>query len=133
MKTKTLLVVGVMSILMGIGAPALQNAKAQGAEAKQEMYATVRRYERVPNPAEAAKQVEEKFVPFISSLPGFVEYYWMDLGNGNMMSVTIFKSLSDAKAANEKARAFVKEKLSSVLPRAPKMEAGTIVAHKAGS
>ena len=117
---------------MGISVPVLQKAKAQGAEAKQEMYAAVRRYERVPNPAAAAKQVDEKFVPFISSLPGFVEYYWIDLGNGNMVSVTVFKSLAEAKAANEKAKAFVKENLSSVLPQAPKMEAGTVVAHKAG-
>lgn len=35
----------------------------------------------------AAKQVDEKFVPFISSLPGFVEYYWIDLRDGAMISV----------------------------------------------
>jgi hypothetical protein len=131
MKNKTLFVAGIMSILMAISVPVLQKAKAQGAEAKQEMSAAVRRYEKVPNPAEAAKQVDEKFVPFISSLPGFVEYYWIDLGNGNMMSVTVFKSLAEAKAANEKAKAFVKENITS-LPHPPKMEAGTVVAHKAG-
>ncbi len=58
------------------------------------MYATVRRYEGVQNPAAAAKQVDEKFVPLISALPGFVEYYWIDLGEGAMISVTICKTLS---------------------------------------
>ena len=37
---------------------------------KRKMYATVRRYEAVEDPAAAAKQVDEKFVPLISALPG---------------------------------------------------------------
>ncbi len=99
---------------------------------KRKMYATVRRYEGVADPVAAAKQVDEKFVPLISALPGFVEYYWTDLGKGAMMSITIFKTLSDAIRANEQARTWVKEHLSSVLNPAIRMEAGTIVAHKAG-
>jgi hypothetical protein len=97
---------------------------------KRKMYATVRRYEGVPDPARAAKEVDEKFVPFISSLPGFIEYYWIDLRDGAMISITIFKTLADAIHANEKARVFVKEQLSAVLPNPPRIEAGTIVAHK---
>ncbi|HXX81631.1 MAG TPA: hypothetical protein VEI46_08775 [Thermodesulfovibrionales bacterium] len=100
---------------------------------KRKMYATVRRYEGVPDPASAAKRVDEKFVPFISSLPGFVEYYWIDLRDGAMISITVFKTLADAIHANEKARIFVKEHLSSVLPNPPRIEAGTIVAYKASS
>jgi glycerol kinase len=97
---------------------------------KRQMYATVRRYEGVPDPEIAAKQVEEKFVPFISALPGFVEYYWIDLRDGAMISITVFKTLPDAMHANNEARAFVKAHLSSVLPRAPRVDAGTIVAYK---
>jgi len=97
------------------------------------MYATVRRYQGVTAPENAAKQVEEKFVPFISALPGFVEYYWIDLGRGAMLSMTVFKTLSDAISANEKARVWVNDNLSSVLPHDARMEAGTIVAHKAAS
>ncbi len=99
---------------------------------KRKMYVTVRRYEGVIDPIAAAKQVDEKFVPLISALPGFVEYYWTDLGGGAMMSITIFKTLSDAIQANEQARVWVKQHLSSVLKPAIRMEAGTIVAHKAG-
>ena len=98
---------------------------------KLQTYATVRRYEGVPDPVEAAKQVQEKFVPLISSLPGFIEYNWIDLGNGSMISITVFKTLSDAINANQKARIWVEEKLKSVLPNPPRTEAGKIVAHKA--
>jgi len=97
---------------------------------KKGMFTTVRRYEGVPDPAAAAERVEKKFVPFISSLPGFVEYYWIDLNGGAMLSITVFKTLSEAIAANEKARVWVKDNLSSVLPNAARMEAGAIVAYK---
>ena len=97
---------------------------------KRKMYATARRYEGVLDPVDAAKKVDELFVPLISALPGFVEYYWIDLGSGSMMSITVFKTLSDAIDANEKARSWVKEHLSSVLAPPIRIEAGTIVAHK---
>ena len=99
---------------------------------KRRFYATVRRYEDVPDTGAAAKRVEDEFVPFISSLPGFVEYYWIDLGTKAMMSVTVFRTLADAIEANDKAKDWVKERLSDVLPRASRIEAGVIVAH-AGS
>jgi len=97
---------------------------------KKRTFATIRRYEGVPDPAAAAAQVNEKFVPFISSLPGFIEYYWIDLTGGAMLSITVFKNLIDAITANEKARVWVKDNLSSVLPPASRIEAGAIVAHK---
>ncbi len=97
---------------------------------KRKMYATVRRYEGVTDTAAAAKQVDEKFVPLISALPGFIEYNWIDLGKGAMISITIFKTLSDAVRANDQARLWVKEHLSSVLAPAVRIEAGIIVAHK---
>jgi hypothetical protein len=95
------------------------------------MYATVRRYEGVKDPAAAARQVDEKFVPLISALPGFIEYYWIDLGGGAMISVSVFKSLADAIHANTQSRIWVQEHLASVLAPAVRIEAGTIVAHKA--
>jgi hypothetical protein len=97
---------------------------------KKRTFATIRHYEGVPDPAAAAAQVDEKFIPFISSLPGFIEYYWIDLTGGAMLSVTVFKTLIDAMTANEKARVWVKDNLSSVLPPPSRIEAGAIVAYK---
>lgn len=97
---------------------------------KTRTFATVRRYEGVADPAAAAAQVDGKFVPFISSLPGFIEYYWIDLNGGAMLSITVFKTLADSKASNEKASIWVKNNLSSILPPPSRMEAGAIVAYK---
>lgn len=66
---------------------------------KRKSYATIRRYEGVKDPAQAASEVDAKFVPLISALPDFVEYSWIDLGGGAMLSVSVFKTLSDAMHA----------------------------------
>jgi hypothetical protein len=97
---------------------------------KKNMFASVRRYEGVADPDEAAKKVDELFVPLISTLPGFVEYFWIDLGGGAMMSITIFKTLSEAITANEKSRVWVKQHLGSILSPSVRTEAGSIVAYK---
>ena len=97
---------------------------------KRKMYATIRRYEGVLDPDGAAKKVDELFVPLISVLPGFVEYYWINLGEGTMISITIFKTLSDAIDANEKSRVWVKDLLANILSSSVRIEAGSIVTYK---
>ena len=67
---------------------------------KLKMYVSVRRYEGVMAPEAAAKKIDEVFVPLISALPGFVEYFWINPGDGAMISITVFKSLSEAINAN---------------------------------
>jgi hypothetical protein len=48
------------------------------------MYATVRRYEGVSDPSEVARIVNEGFLPIIREIPGFVDYYFADAGDGVM-------------------------------------------------
>lgn len=97
---------------------------------KLKMFATARRYEGVTDPEGAAQKVDEVFVPLIAALPGFVEYFWINLGDGAMMSITIFKSLSEAIDANEQSRIWVQDYLSSLLAPSVRIEAGPIVAYK---
>jgi hypothetical protein len=94
------------------------------------MFASARRYEGVTDTEAAAKKVDEVFVPLISAMPGFVEYFWIDLGNAAMMSITVFETLSEAIDANENSRIWVKKHLSSVLGASVRVEAGKIVAYK---
>ncbi len=93
------------------------------------MYTTVRRYEGVSNPHEAAIRVKESFVPFISGLPGFVEYQWIDLGQGVMISISVFDTLPNAIEGNQSAVSWVRANLASVLPQNPRIESGKLVAH----
>jgi len=91
-------------------------------------HVTVRRYEGVTEPQQAAKQVRDGFVPVISALPGFIAYYWVDLGQGEMLSVSIFDSLANAIESGQTAAAWVSANLSTVLPQRPRIEAGKVVA-----
>lgn len=95
------------------------------------MYATVRRYEGVANPSEAGKRVNEGFVPILKQVPGFLAYYWIDAGNGVMVSTSVFETQEGAEESNSKAKEWVAENLSSLLPNPPQITAGDVVAHGA--
>ena len=95
------------------------------------MYATVRRYEGVTNPSEAARRVNEGFVPLISQIPGFVAYYWVDAGGGVMISTSVFQDQASAQESNRRAADYVRQHLVSVLPNPPQITAGEVVAYKA--
>jgi hypothetical protein len=62
------------------------------------MYATVRRFEGVTDPGEAGRRVSEGWVPLVKEVPGFVAYYWVDAGNGVVVSTSVFEGQSEAEA-----------------------------------
>jgi quinol monooxygenase YgiN len=92
------------------------------------MYAAVRRYEGVTDPAEAGRQVSEGFVPLIRQVPGFVAYYWIDAGNGVMVSTSVFEDQAGAEESIKRAADFVRENLAPLLPNPPQITAGEVVA-----
>jgi hypothetical protein len=95
------------------------------------MYATVRRYEGVTNPSEAARWKNEGFVSLISQIRGFVAYYWVDAGDGVMISTSVFKDQASAEEADRRAADYVRQNLVSVLPNPPQITAGEVAAYKA--
>ena len=95
------------------------------------MYATVRRYEGVTDPSEVARIVNEGFLPIIREIPGFVDYYFADAGDGVMISTSVFEDSSGEEESNWKAGQFVAEHLTPFIPNAPDITAGPVVAHTA--
>ncbi|MGC4115594.1 MAG: hypothetical protein QM765_13515 [Myxococcales bacterium] len=96
------------------------------------MYASIRRYEGVTDPVQAAERVKEGFVPLISDIDGFVAYFWVDAGGGVMLSTSVFDSQEAVEESNRRASAWAKENLSGVLPSA-KITEGTVVAEALGA
>ena len=92
------------------------------------MYAAVRRYEGVTDSAEAGRLVNEGFVPLMRQIPGFVAYYWVDAGNGVMISTSVFQDETGAKESVSRAEDFVQDKLAALLPNPPQVMAGEVVA-----
>lgn len=95
------------------------------------MYATVRRYEGVTDPAEAGRRVSEGWVPLISKMPGFVTYFWTDAGNGVMVSTSVFQDKAGIDESNRMAAEWVRENIAPLLPNPPQITAGEVVAHGA--
>lgn len=95
------------------------------------MYATVRRYEGVTDSREAARQVNEGFVPLISKVPGFLAYYWIDAGSSVMVSTSIFEDQAGAEESNRRAADWLRQNIAHLLPNSPQITAGEVVAHKA--
>ncbi len=92
------------------------------------MYAAVRRYEGVRDPAEAGRLVKEGFVPLMQQVSGFVAYYWVDAGDGVMVSTSVFQDRAGAEESVSRAAEFVRENLASLLPNPPQVMAGEVVA-----
>lgn len=92
------------------------------------MYAAVRRYEGVTDPAEVARLVKEGFVPLVRQVPGFVAYYWVDAGENVLVSTSVFQDRAGAEESNLRASNFVRDNLASMLPNPPQIMAGAVVA-----
>jgi hypothetical protein len=92
------------------------------------MYASVRTYENIGDPAEAARRVREGFVPLVSSIDGFVAYYFVDAGDGLMCSTSVFQDKLGAEASDEKAAEWAREHLADMVFAAPAIAEGEVVA-----
>ena len=95
------------------------------------MGVTVPRYEGISDPSEVARIVSERWLPIIRDIPGFVAYYWVDAGDGVMISTSVYEHKDAEEETNWRAGQFVAQHLASVIPNPPQITAGEIVAHKA--
>lgn len=99
------------------------------------MHATIRRYEGVDTSRtdEVVGKVNETLVPELRKLPGFAGYYLVEAGNGVMSSLGIFETSDQADASTRLVSKWIDdEHFGSVLPNAPKITSGKVVAHSNG-
>ena len=100
---------------------------------EQEMYATIRRYEGVDESrsAEVTKKVNENLIPRLTELPGFSGYFLFEPANGVLTSISMFETSSSLDESNRlAAKVLQEENLQSVMPNAPKITSGKLMAHK---
>ncbi len=96
------------------------------------MYVAVRRYEGVTDPSEVIRHVNEGFLPIISEVAGFVNYYFVDAGEGVLLSVSVYEHKSGAEESTWRAGEYIGEHgLASVFPNPPQVTEGEVVAHRA--
>ena len=96
------------------------------------MHAIIRRYDGVDQnrTTELTNKVNETLVPKLNKLPGFKGYYLIDAGNGVFSSLGLFETPEQGMESTKLVTTWIREeKLDTILPNAPKITSGKIVAH----
>ena len=99
------------------------------------MFATIRRYEGVDQnrTTELTSKVTETLVPMLSKLPGFAGYYLIEADKGVFSSLGLFETAEQGKESSNVVASWIRdEKLETLIPNAPKITSGKIVAHSNG-
>src|SRR6185312_16662023 len=80
------------------------------------MFAVIRHYHfDAKNGNEIDRQIREGFVPLLKKAKGFVRYYWLDTGDGEGASISVYKDKAGADESVLLAADFVKTNMSELL------------------
>ena len=76
------------------------------------MYALLRRLQIRPQfREEALHTTEHVFLPALSSEPGFIEFYAVQIGEHEALSISLFETKEEAEEGNKKALEWAKDEL----------------------
>jgi len=95
------------------------------------MHLTIRKYRKVEGDRkQLVELVNREFVPQISKIDGFSDFYACFADDGTLISVSVFR---DARGAEESVRAaarWVEQKLAQLLPDKPEVVSGEVFGHR---
>ena len=94
------------------------------------MFAVVRHYHFDKKDSAAIDRlIHDQFVPLVKKAKGFVRYYWLDTGNGEGASFSVFKDKAGADESVRLAADFVREHMVKLMRQKPEIIEGPIKAH----
>ena len=99
------------------------------------MHATIRRYEGVDATRinEVVGKVNETLVPKLRELPGFAGYYLIEGSTGVLSSLGLFETSEQVEQSTTLVSEWMTEQnFDAVIPNAPKITSGTVVADTSG-
>jgi len=96
------------------------------------MYATLREYDGIKDPAEATQPLRDGLLAAMQALPGFKAYYFVDVGESGdrMISLSVFESMESAEASNRIAAEWVERWIAdhpTTAPTASRVDAGPVL------
>ena len=96
------------------------------------MFASIRRYRLLRGSMEElTRRVDEGFAEDIGRQPGFVSYEFMDCGNGEIMTVSVFRDADQAEASRALALRWTEEKLQDLAFSRLEAQRGEILVSRA--
>ena len=97
------------------------------------MFVAIRQYKiRLDAVETVTRQIQDGFIPLISQAPGFVEYYWLNAGNGFVVSLSIFEDQAGAAQSTEMATDYIRQHLATLFRNPPEVIEGEVLLHHAG-
>ena len=94
------------------------------------MYTVIRKYDIVPGSVEAfIQQVQKSLVPIINRVPGFREYSLVEVGDNEVIAISIFDSLADAKVSAQQTAGWVTDHTELFFQGFSKPMAGKVRVH----
>jgi len=96
------------------------------------MYVAIRRGKANPGSInEVARRLQDGQVPTLRNLPGFVAYYFVNLGNDEGASISVFDTRDAAEESNRLSINWAKQNLADISPGPPQTSEGEVVIHVA--
>jgi heme-degrading monooxygenase HmoA len=94
------------------------------------MYAAIRRGKANPGSInELARRLQDGIVPTLRNLPGFVAYYFVNLGNDEGTSISVFDTRDAAEESNRLSLNWAKQNLADISPGPPQPSEGEVLIH----
>jgi heme-degrading monooxygenase HmoA len=91
------------------------------------MYASIRKYYVIPGTTEEfLRRVQQGFVPLISRVSGFRAYYVLQVGDDEVISVSLFDSQAGAEESVRRAADWVAKNISSFIQSLPEIVVGHV-------
>jgi hypothetical protein len=126
------------ALLAGAGLGPTRAAARQGTPASDGapgLYLVIRRYTLTPDAsvAEITEITRAGFVPIVSGVPGFVEYYTYDAGNRDAGTISVFTDAAAAEESTRRAADWVAQAdLGRFFAGPPEVIAGNVLLHVEG-
>ena len=94
------------------------------------MYTVIRKYDIVPGSAEAfIQEVQKSLVPIINQVPGFSEYSLVEVGENEVLAISMFELLDTAKESAQQTAAWVTDHTELFFQGFSKAMAGKVRVH----
>ena len=95
------------------------------------MYVSTRRYRVEPQRSEEIlRRIETGFAPLIAKIPGFQDYYVVDAGGGEIVTVSVFETRPGVQEAVRQAARWVRENMIDAFEGPAEVSAGEVRLHR---